>query len=70
VEYTGCPIATFILQNEPNFRSFQLKIEDSPKKRTQTNPIYLGDLSRRSFSGGGNAAKTDSNQNEANLASL
>jgi hypothetical protein len=35
VEYTGCPITSLILQNEPNFRPFWLKIEDLPKKRTQ-----------------------------------
>jgi hypothetical protein len=40
VEYTGCPIGMLILQNEPNFRPFWLNIEDLPKKRTQTNPIF------------------------------
>jgi hypothetical protein len=43
VANTGCPIALLILQNKPNFRPFQLKIEDLPKKQTQnkpkTNPI-------------------------------
>jgi len=51
VKYTGCPIASFILQNKPNFLSFQLKIEDLPKKQTQfkpnSNPIKPN-LSRRS----------------------
>jgi hypothetical protein len=39
VANTGCPIATLILQNEPNFHPFWLKNNDSERKRTQTNPI-------------------------------